>query len=44
MIQKLKNFLNKFKLDIFCLIFSMSSLSLTKGNKEIIAIYNVNIN
>lgn len=44
MIQKFKNFLNKFKLDIFCLIFSMSSLSLTKENKEIIAIYNININ
>jgi len=44
MIQKLKNFLNKFKLDIFCLIISMSPLSLTKENKEIIAIFNININ
>ena len=44
MIQKIKNLLNKLKLDIFCLIFSMSSLSLTKENKEIIAIYNININ
>jgi NADH-quinone oxidoreductase subunit H len=44
MIQKLRNFLNKFKLDIFCLIFSISTMSLKNENKDILEMYNINLN
>ncbi len=37
------NFLKKFKLDIFCLIFSISQLGLNKENNEIISVYTRNI-
>lgn len=37
------NFLKKFKLDIFCLIFSISQLGLSKENNEIISVYTRNI-
>jgi NADH-quinone oxidoreductase subunit H len=43
MFKNIFNFLKKLKLDIFCLIFSISQLGLTKENKEIIKIYEINI-
>jgi len=43
MFKNFKNFLKNFKLDIFCLIFSISQLGLNQENKEIITIYTRNI-
>jgi NADH-quinone oxidoreductase subunit H len=44
MFKNIFNIIKKLKLDIFCLIFSISQLGLTKQNNEIIKIYEININ
>jgi len=44
MLFYLNNFFKKFKLDIFCLVFSISQLGFNKENNEIISTYTRNIN